>query len=85
SEDGLTYELREDFLASVTSLTAPALQKDYYAAYASGLKIVLDTKGNFESITFGYYDYYNDIEGEALVTYQNFEETELPIEFSSNE
>lgn len=85
SEDGLTYELREDFLASVTSLTAPALQKDYYAAYASGLKIVLDTKGNFESITFSYYDYYNDIEGEALVTYQNFEETELPIEFSSNE
>ena len=85
SENGLVYELREDFLAGVTSLVAPALQKDYYAAYASELKITLDTKGNFESITFGYYDYYNDIDGEAIVTYQNFEETELPIDLSANE
>lgn len=85
SKDGLTYELREDFLAGVTSLTAPALQKNYYAAYISDVKITLDAKGNFESIAFSYYDYYNDIDGEAIVTYQSFEETELPIDLSTNE
>lgn len=64
--------------SAIINLIAPFTEVNYYTNYITSLKIILNNN-KFDSLYFEYYDYQNNINGKATITYKDIGSTELPI------
>lgn len=66
--------------SAIISLIAPYTEANYYANYITSLKIKLNNN-KFDHLYLEFYDYQNNISGNATITYKDIGNTELPIIF----
>ena len=78
--DGLTFTAHTGADTKIIKLIAPYTEASYYATYITKLEIHLNTDKSFKELYFEYYDYQNNINAKATISYDDIDTTELPIE-----